>query len=75
MNKCKTCQHWNTDTRIRNIHNGVLFGSCESENLTEDIGNSSYQPQNLVYPYNEGGYFLTGPEFGCIHHKPLANNE
>jgi hypothetical protein len=27
-------------------------------------------PAALAYVYDESGYFLPGPDFGCVHHSP-----
>ena len=71
MDRCKTCQHWTkNDEAWSYARHG---GECQSGNLLEDGGPENYRPNNLVYSYSEGGSFWTGPEFGCIHHKPLAN--
>ncbi len=43
-------------------------GICGSNKLAEDRG-QGYGHDMLVYPYNEGGEFWTGPEFGCVHHE------
>lgn len=59
--RCKTCRHWIPVAR------GREGGICDSDMLTEDYG-MPYGPAMLVYPYNEGGEFWTGPEFGCVHH-------
>lgn len=26
----------------------------------------------LVYSYHEGSGFMTGPDFGCVHHKTAS---
>ena len=42
---------------------------CSNTKLTEEYGSTSYGNDMLVYSYNEGGWFWTGPDFGCVHHK------
>lgn len=55
---CETCVHRD------------LRGYCHCEKLDEDTG---YLPEQaidmLLYSFTEGGGFLVGPKFGCIHHK------
>mgnify|MGYP001611991145 FL=1 len=67
METCKTCQLWRPvvgEFYNKEASNG---GICKSGKITEEIG--GYAPDRLVYPYDEGGYFWTGPDFGCVHHK------
>ena len=72
MNRCKTCKHWVPYTKKypNSFNNSAKSGGfCESEKFTEDEG---YKDDMLVYSYSEGGGFLAGPEFGCIHHEELV---
>lgn len=45
-------------------------GWCESPKIVEGWC-KSYEEMNdmLIYPHDEGGSFLVGPKFGCVHHK------
>ena len=64
-NTCNTCKHWrNAEKEFRDE---VAGGFCNNKKITEsfDIRKRDW----LVYSYNEGGSFWTGPDFGCIHHK------
>lgn len=75
---CKTCIHWTpVPVKYPNMANRkdkyLQGGICESENLMEAWGDSSYDKISLIYPYAEGGEFWTGPDFGCVHHKEKAN--
>ena len=69
MLTCKTCLFWSKD--VTKADWKISGGICTSEKLTEDFG---YEADNLVYSYNEGGSFWTGPEFGCVHHKTRENS-
>ena len=56
---CKECAFW--ENRICNNENKIredLF--VEKEELVDE----------MVYPYDEGGVFQTGPLFGCVHCTP-----
>jgi hypothetical protein len=68
--KCKNCAYWKPTPED---HGG---GQCQSENIVEDwYDDACYRPDMLVYPYSEGGYFWTGPEFGCVHWIAPASSE
>ena len=44
---------------------------CTNEFIHEDYyGEHNGHQACLVYPYNEGGRFYPGPNFGCVHHDP-----
>lgn len=67
MNTCKTCKHWaKPDSTLPKVMAG---GACVSGKIVEDW-DGEYKSDTLVYPYTEGGYFWTGPDFGCVHHTP-----
>lgn len=61
---CKDCEWWK-DKYCQNetkLHENEYLN--ENENIDE-----------LDYSYNEGGSFQTGPMFGCVHFRAMANNE
>ena len=66
MGRCKTCAHW-TPCEDRSAAENA-GGICRSDKLQEANGPRSHPLDGLTYPYLEGGYFWTGPEFGCVHH-------
>lgn len=73
MERCKTCKHWTIYTtkypnKFFAIEDKRAGGICGSAKLVEDIG-QGHGADMLVYPYNEGGDFWTGPDFGCVNHK------
>ena len=73
MERCKTCKHW-TPYSIKYPNDYVSEdkrsgGICGNEKLTE-YGGQGHGVDMLLYPYNEGGEFWTGPEFGCVNHTP-----
>lgn len=70
MQTCKTCIFWTKDITKSNWR--ISGGICTSKKLTED---SDYAADSLVYSYDEGGSFWTGPEFGCVHHKEREINK
>ncbi len=70
MNTCKTCVYWSKEET--NYKPQQIGGWCSSEKLVECFGDSSYEPDVLVYSYHEGGSFWTGPDFGCVHHKTAS---
>lgn len=55
---CGTCKH-------------RISGFCESEKLGEDWGQSDFDRSDmLLYSHSDGGWFLVGERFGCVHHEP-----
>ena len=78
--RCKTCAKWEHDAEFYTLrHDGrvkIAGGICISEKLTEDYSDGQERGcDELVYPYNEGGHFWTGPEFGCVHHEQISNGQ
>jgi hypothetical protein len=66
MNTCKTCEHWVKETEWTIATFG---GICVSPKLAEDADYPGVRKDDmLIYSYYEGGYFETGPDFGCVHH-------
>lgn len=59
MERCGTCSHRNSE------------GHCKNPNLAEVYDNYDHSNQNnmLIYPYQEGGHFWVGENFGCVHHE------
>lgn len=58
MNTCDACRFWKPE-RVRI----VTKGECRA------VSNTTEQPDEFSIesePY-EGGKFITGPKFGCIH--------
>jgi len=73
---CKTCKHWKPCVIYDRFANwntkedGRAGGTCKSDKLIED-GGRGHDADMLVYAYNEGGSFWTGPDFGCVHHQRI----
>lgn len=45
-------------------------GYCTNEKLDEDFSQSKDARRDmLIYSYNEGGSFMVGELFGCVHHE------
>lgn len=61
---CKDCAWW------KNRH-------CQNEEkIGEDIcWDADKNIDQLSYSYNEGGWFQTGPMFGCVHFLAASNNK
>lgn len=74
MNTCRTCAHWvdsqhkNDFGEVMNERANMKYCVCpkigESMALHNDPGTDL-----MIYSYNEGGEFSTGPDFGCVHHR------
>lgn len=68
MKLCGECRHWvpvDPERRPRNADYG-RGGYCHNEDkITECY--ERWPQDALVYSYDEGGRFWTGPNFGCIH--------
>jgi len=73
MENCKTCKHW---TRYLDRYplssegEKVAGGLCDSGKMIEEMSKNDYGADMLVYLYNEGGEFWTGPDFGCVNYFP-----
>ena len=66
MNRCKTCNHWTAQAPY-GLPGDYQQRVCDSQKLMESLyGDGS---DTLHYSYVEGGWFYTGPEFGCVHHS------
>jgi hypothetical protein len=72
MNTCETCKWWDTDSHWPNDLGKSTKHACGSPKLTSDsYNNGEYNSSDsLVYEYDEGGDFYSGPNFGCVHHEP-----
>lgn len=63
---CKDCALWQKTSTIYDIPKGR--GMCKSTHISDHV---DLVPVNgLSYSYQEGGHFVSGPEFGCIHFTP-----
>lgn len=65
MKKCETCKHWTQEYRLDTFDPRRTGRYCSHGKLHEA---RNYEPDALVYDYDEGGGFWTGPQFGCVHH-------
>jgi len=61
MNKCNTCKSWK-------LLENTKFNVCTNRHLYELQSSEAAPDEDLVYPYQEDGYFKTGKNFGCVHH-------
>lgn len=55
--RCKTCRHW--DDRGRPADRMYI---CDNPKV--------FEGDELDEADAETGCFYTGPDFGCVHHKP-----
>ncbi len=62
MNTCKTCEHWIKYTKE---------GRCSVDKIVEDTEQSIENDMMCM----ERGYFWTGPDFGCVHHRQKNPSE
>jgi hypothetical protein len=71
MGNCKTCKHWTRYLdRYPSSTSEEKFagGLCDSEKIREAMDDADYGADMLVYSYNEGGEFWTGPDFGSVNY-------
>jgi len=66
MKTCKTCSFWH---QIPSGRKEDALMVCGCPKLTEPGFCDSELTDQLIYSYDEGGYFETGPDFGCVHHS------
>jgi hypothetical protein len=70
MNRCKTCRWWDQSSgRLSPSGSTGRGGDCSNEGKLHENYVVQAEDDHLVYSYNEGGGFWTGPEFGCVHHE------
>jgi len=67
MNTCKTCKFW-TDNPWGHP---VPRGSCLSPKFLYgyNIALDKIAPDEVLVENDEGWGFVTGPDFGCVHHE------
>lgn len=70
MKRCKTCKWWERDVE----HIGPeQCRPCNSSKIGEPYHlykrSTDKDLDILSYTYDEAGYILTGPDFGCVHHE------
>jgi hypothetical protein len=59
--RCKTCK-WRKDYTS---YHGHVYNQCTNEKFQDFVGP---EEDELAYEFAEGGKFLVGLSFGCIHH-------
>lgn len=67
MNTCKTCKWWNKHDKSPIPEWMIGRGDCESPKLSGDTSPSGLLAGDSNVYFNSPN---TGPDFGCIHHKP-----
>lgn len=61
MEKCKTCIYWED-------------GNCDLVNVNQQSPQTRFEIEVTVADdYNLEYKLLTGPDFGCLLHKPKGN--
>ena len=60
---CKNCKWRTADTKYPKTRY-----YCDNPKIAEDVGqDDEFCEDALIYEYNEGGGFLVGERFGCLH--------
>ncbi len=59
--RCKTCGWWERES--------PTDGDCGNVVKIGEPMDSDGGPDSLTYSYDEGGGFMVGQDFGCVHHK------
>lgn len=73
MSTCDTCKWW---TREDNTPSELLHRVCGNRKLSGPSWMSDYtgyDNDSLIQEHDNGGFYLTGPKFGCVHHFPCAS--
>lgn len=69
---CKTCAHWTRAAELDAKYHGKHAGRCNSVSF---VYGSNVPKSGLAYwdqeSYSAG--FMTGEDFGCIHHTSKAD--
>lgn len=66
---CETCMYWVLENPTDKL------GECRCEKLCDRSKRLEMDITDmLIYQYDEGGIFLTGPKFGCVHHQVWSSN-
>ena len=71
MNTCRTCVHWVEDGLPPVGHEDMKWCVCPKISEPTDLMNDT-STDLMVYSYDEGGGFHTGPDFGCVHHREVG---
>ena len=83
MKICKTCKHWEANSRLERFDGETGDSFCGEHRLCNcakivDISGMGFD-QTSSLEHDTGAvddsdsfraYFYTGPDFGCIHHEP-----
>lgn len=74
MSTCETCRFWQADFLEENstsIWNVAGFRVCKCPALNQDFWNEGKEAGSGVCYLSMDApvEFLTGPEFGCVHHE------
>lgn len=62
---CKDCKH---AEKVKAFSEDVLV-CVNTKAVDEDMGQKDTD-RMMLYAYNEGGCFMVGPLFGCVHYSP-----
>lgn len=72
MKRCKTCKFWAPLSDANSYLEKEHMAECVQPLIAEEDQYSDEQGNRkdmLLYQYNEGGSFMTGYNFGCVHHE------
>ena len=64
---CHSCAH-----RLLDPDNAMGEWKCTCPKIGERCYIGDDEDDALTYSYDEGGWFIPGPMFGCIHHKATS---
>lgn len=64
MGTCRSCISWKP-------YETSGFGTCDNPNWRKGyhIQYKDMKSNQLIVENDEGWGFMTGPDFGCVHHK------
>ncbi len=73
MQTCKTCKWWLevTDRQLKSMAEQSLSLKCECGVLNAKGGDDGIRFET-EWPWDGEEWFVTGPDFGCIHHEEKA---
>lgn len=68
MNRCKTCSWWAPNRNGPHRESGAF--ACKNPKLTTPVSEIHFDhPDGACGDEELGQPFVTGPEFGCVHHS------
>lgn len=62
IGRCRDCRHY-----VSIDHGMDTRRECRSDKICEPLDEDRDASDQLVYEYDESGWFFPGPDFGCVH--------